>query len=911
MAVKSKRTKSVNKYSKPSSSSYKPKRRKKIKKKSSKDKKVIIEISLIAGIGASILLFISFFSRGGGGFLGRFFTSLLKGLFGFGGYIIPIVMVLLCLYILIGFKKKVNKYKIISCVILYFILIGMIHLFSFNEDAVYSTATEYIRNNYSAGTFNNGGLIGACVGDGFVKILGKIGTYIFFVVSTIILMILITGKSFFNLIDFIYDKITYVISGNGDYDDYDDYEDYDDYDDEVEYEQNYSKKGKKVSDYVDKYERQDKRKNIKAVKEEKLKKPLSNKITITENVDENNSKKGKIVTIDIKRDDSKKDKKKISLFMEEIDKKRNPVINDITDVKRDTPQFIRDINNIEKDDDINISDDDDYNDIEQTKKFEINTDKYIDEADRTLENVRTRANLKVIELNNIEEQEEEPVIFQAELKRPLINPISESTLKRSKYKFPKIDLLEKNPVMQTQSSKEEILKNSRILVNTLKSFGVEAKVNEISKGPTVTRYELTPGVGTRVNKISSLEDDIALSLAAKSIRIEAPIPGKKAVGIEIPNKEVLNVYLSEVIGDSLFQKFPSKLAFGLGKDIAGNVIVSDIAKMPHMLIAGATGSGKSVCINTLITSILYKANPDEVKLIMVDPKVVELSVYNGIPHLLIPVVTDPKKAAGALNWAVKEMMSRYSQIAAAGVRNLQGFNEILEENREEKLPQIVIIIDELADLMMVAKKEVEDSICRLAQLARAAGIHLIIATQRPSVDVITGLIKANIPSRIAFAVSSSIDSRTILDVGGAEKLLGKGDMLFKSVDMDKPLRVQGAFISDKEVENIVKFIKKDNKTEYDEEVIDKITASFSDISNSDSNIEKEDNLTDEAISFVVKKGKASVSMLQRQFRIGYNRAARIIEELEQRGIVGPEDGSKPRAVYMDKYELEEYFEEDD
>ncbi len=509
--------------------------------------------------------------------------------------------------------------------------------------------------------------------------------------------------------------------------------------------------------------------------------------------------------------------------------------------------------------------------------------------------------------------DEEPKILQAGKQVLMEKNLAQDDIPKKEYVFPPVSFLDKNPVVQSQSSREEILENSRILVKTLKSFNVDAKVNEISKGPTVTRYELSPGEGIKVSKILGLADNLAMSLAAKSIRIEAPIPGKAAVGIEIPNKEVTSVYLSEVIRDRNFQDFKSKLAFGLGKDITGNVIVADIAKMPHMLIAGRTGSGKSVCINTLITSILYKSSPDDVKLIMVDPKVVELSVYNGIPHLLIPVVTDPQKAAGALNWAVSEMMARYDLFAKTGSRNLKGYNSYCEENGIDKVPQIIIIIDELADLMMVASKDVEAAICRLAQLARAAGIHLIIATQRPSVDVITGLIKANIPSRIAFAVSSATDSRTILDMGGADKLLGMGDMLFKSVsiDSDKPLRIQGAFISDKEVERIVSFIKERNPVVYDESLIEKITSTTSsgEKGSSVDDSDEGDELIDEAIAFIVKKGSASGSMLQRRFKIGYNRAARIIEELEERGIVGPETGtSKPRAVLMDRYEYEDYME---
>ncbi len=522
-------------------------------------------------------------------------------------------------------------------------------------------------------------------------------------------------------------------------------------------------------------------------------------------------------------------------------------------------------------------------------------------------------NIQRVQRENIHsDKADEPQIFQAE-KQNLVNENqAEKEVPKKEYVFPPISYLEKNPVVPSQSSREEIIENSNILVRTLKSFNVDAKVIEISKGPTVTRYELSPAEGIKVSKILGLADNLAMSLAAKSIRIEAPIPGKAAVGIEIPNKEVTSVYLSEVICDPAFQNFKSKVAFGLGKDITGNVIVADIAKMPHMLIAGRTGSGKSVCINTLIASILYKSTPEEVKLIMVDPKVVELSIYNGIPHLLIPVVTEPEKAAGALNWAVSEMMNRYELFAKTNSRNLVGYNNYCVEHGLEKIPQIIIIIDELADLMMVASKEVEASICRLAQLARAAGIHLIIATQRPSVDVITGLIKANIPSRIAFAVSSATDSRTILDMGGAEKLLGMGDMLFKSVsvDSDKPVRIQGAFISDKDVERIVEFIKENNPFTYDESLIEKITSTTAGgKEDSDKGSDDSDELIDEAIEFVVRKGSASGSMLQRKFKIGYNRAARIMDELADRGIIGPETGnSKPRAVLMNRYEFEDYMQ---
>ncbi|MBR6383715.1 MAG: DNA translocase FtsK, partial [Lachnospiraceae bacterium] len=437
---------------------------------------------------------------------------------------------------------------------------------------------------------------------------------------------------------------------------------------------------------------------------------------------------------------------------------------------------------------------------------------------------------------------------------------------------------------------------------TLSTFGVEVSIDpdNCSKGPAVTRYELTPAPGVKVSRIVSLSDDIKLSLGAADIRIEAPIPGKSAVGIEVPNSESSAVPFRDLIESADFHNSKSNLAFAVGKDLSGQVVISDIAKMPHLLIAGATGSGKSVCINTIIMSILYKAHPEDVKLILIDPKVVELSVYNGIPHLLLPVVTDPKQASASLHWGVSEMEDRYKKFADAGVRDLKGYNEKAAEDPSiSKLPQVVIIVDELADLMMVAGKEVEESICRLAQLARAAGIHLIIATQRPSVDVITGLIKANMPSRIAFSVSSGIDSRTILDSNGAEKLLGKGDMLFFPQGMNKPSRVQGCFVSDNEVLDVVDFIKNQNIKGYDERIMETVknngvsgtvAAPGGDL----------DELFGQAGMFIIGKEKASIGALQRAFKIGFNRAARIMDQLEAKGVVGPEEGTKPRKILMDE-----------
>lgn len=489
------------------------------------------------------------------------------------------------------------------------------------------------------------------------------------------------------------------------------------------------------------------------------------------------------------------------------------------------------------------------------------------------------------------------------------------------YVFPPADLLTK-AANKAGDSRQHLQETAMKLQQTLKNFGVNVTITNISCGPAVTRYELQPEMGVKVSKIVNLADDIKLNLAAADIRIEAPIPGKAAIGIEVPNKENVMVSFRELVESEEFKKHPSKISFGVGKDIGGKVTVADIAKMPHLLIAGATGSGKSVCINTIIMSILYKANPKEVKLIMIDPKVVELSVYNGIPHLMIPVVTDPKKAAGALHWAVDEMTDRYQKFANASVRDLKGYNAKIEslptiegDPKPEKLPQIVIIVDELADLMMVSPGEVEESICRLAQLARACGIHLIIATQRPSVNVITGLIKANMPSRIAFAVTSGVDSRTILDVNGAEKLLGKGDMLFSPQGIPKPVRVQGAFVSDEEVSAVVGFIKEQNgQVTYSAEMEEKLSNMES--ANTTVAIDSSADAGDgrdvyfaDAARLLMEKEKGSIGMLQRYFKIGFNRAARIMDQLEEAGIVGPEEGTKPRRVLMSPEQFEQYEEE--
>lgn len=483
------------------------------------------------------------------------------------------------------------------------------------------------------------------------------------------------------------------------------------------------------------------------------------------------------------------------------------------------------------------------------------------------------------------------------------------TVEDENYEYPPVEILSKPAKKSIKGGAKALTDTATKLQKTLYSFGVSAKVENVSVGPAITRYELKPAEGVRVSKIANLADDIALNLAAETIRIEAPIPGKQAVGIEVPNKEKESVHLREVLESEEFKNNNSKLTVALGKDVAGNIQLADIAKMPHVLIAGSTGSGKSVCINTIITSIIYNAKPSEVKLVMVDPKVVELSVYNGIPHLLIPVVTDPKKAAGALAWAVQEMDDRYNKFASKGVRDLKGYNKAIEkEEGVGKLPQIVIIVDELADLMMVAAKDVEEAICRLAQKARAAGMHLVIATQRPSVDVITGLIKANVPSRIAFAVSSQVDSRTILDSVGAEKLLGKGDMLFFPAGAPKPIRVQGAFVSDDEVEKIVDFLKQNGTATYSEDILESIennNKTDKELAQEQQDDDEADPFLADAIQTVVETGQASTSFIQRRFKVGYARAGRIIDQMEERGIISGYQGSKPREVLMTLERLNE------
>jgi len=542
---------------------------------------------------------------------------------------------------------------------------------------------------------------------------------------------------------------------------------------------------------------------------------------------------------------------------------------------------------------------------ENSKKAEI-TQLKIDDVRKTgrhtvtsyekAEEIKNEAVEETVEIK--EKKENDKVKFQPkEITDDIINIAGAKT---DNYKLPSTSLLDAVP-QHVKGDKEDLRKDGEKLIETLNNFNIPCNILQINKGPTITRYEIQPAPGIKVSRITSLSNDIALALATSDIRMEAPIPGKSAIGIEVPNKNKTSVYLKSLIESKEYKSIGTSIPFALGKDIAGKSIVAEINKMPHLLIAGATGAGKSVCINTLIMSILFKAKPDEVKLILVDPKVVELSVYNGLPHLLIPVVTDPRKAANALNWAVSEMTNRYKVFAQNSVRDIATYNEKMIKEGNEKMPHIVIIIDELADLMTVASSEVEEYITRIAQLARACGMHLVIATQRPSVDVITGVIKANIPSRIAFAVSSQIDSRTILDAGGAEKLLGKGDMLYHPIGLPKPIRIQGTFISDDEIKRVVESIK----AQQIEIKIGKQNEIINEIEKTPSQDEDVDEFLEQAVDLVVNDGQASASYIQRKFKVGYARAARIIDQLEERGIIGPHEGSKPRKVLITKEELEE------
>lgn len=852
------------------------------------------EVASIFCIGISMLMIACLFLRDSVGVLGKYVSPLLTDLFGIGAVVLPVVLLVFSVQTLFDKKRTYFKYKLFFFLSFFIAFISLMHIMTCTYKFTDVSLQEYISHYFSQGSFKNGGLVGSLFGGVLYQLLGKIGSYIVLFVLAFALLIMATGKTVSDIIRYITDTLSSVKEDIDEYrnthfydgDDDDEYEYYEEDEPEQMYlpmdKMSQKKNGKKKKPKVIAFNLPD---------EEE---PYEESVDIASDVVNNGKNRYK------KKQESENVMPDLSDIIDRVGQERtreNTVTINIDDEDYDVP-----------------AEQEAEEDIRQTES-EDNSPPWENENESgviVLGNVSERnAPEKIVhkanETSDNNTENSEPKIIEAEKTRTIKN--LDTPYGKTPYKFPSTSILAKNPKKSGGSTRDEMLAKSKKLEETLSVFGVDAKVVNISRGPAVTRYELIPPKGITVNKITKLDKDIELALAAKSVRIEAPIPGTSKIGIELGNESVSPVYFSEVLLTDKFRDFKSKLAFGIGKDITGTVIVADIADMTHLLIAGATGAGKSVCINTLITSILYKATPEEVKLIMIDPKKVELNVYNGIPHLLIPVVSDVQKANGALNWAIREMMRRYDLLELKNVRNIVGYNKVAEES--ERLPYIVIIIDELADLMMTVGKEVEASIVRLTQLARAAGIHLVIATQRPDSNVVTGLIKANVPSRIAFKVSDGVNSKIILDSTGAEKLLGKGDMLLKTRAFDdKPLRIQGAFVTDEEVEKIVGSIKTD-ESHYDQSVIDEIERSVAEAttpenSSASSSGDDSDSIIDDVIKFVVFKKRASISAVQRKFGIGYNKAARIIDELEERGIVGPDlGGTKGREVYMDKYEWEE------
>ena len=845
------------------------------------------EIILLVILAAAVILLVSNF--GLGGIVGSAISQFFFGIMGVMAYVFPVFLFLGAAFLLSNRTNPLAYKKTVAAVIFFLVLCGFVQLLT--EGYVSSnTLMDYYRlcSDYHTG----GGMIGGALCISTTSAFGTVGAYVIIVLVLLVCLIIITQKSFFGFLNRIMDGIISLVKGG----------------------QKRFEDGRPERELKKELKSQQRQKAAEERRAERMKK-LEEALAAEELEEE----EGRKVTTPVKK------KKRAS-------RSEKDGFLEGTELAAGETKRHKNRENTEGD---TLTVDNRDAGEEMQLSFSIHRE----EPPAPMMENPSASRMREAQGNSEEMTETgatdmPPFSQEKAARQPSGNPKSskqeiesgivniqheinqqETTVKKE-YHFPPLKLLKRGSGKAQGDSDAYLRKTAQKLQEILYNFGVNATVTNVSCGPTVTRYELQPEMGVKVSKIVGLSDDIKLNLAAADIRIEAPIPGKAAVGIEVPNKENSPVMLRDLIQSSEFQNAKSKLSFAAGKDIAGKTVVADIAKMPHLLIAGATGSGKSVCINTLIISILYKATPDEVKLIMIDPKVVELSVYNGIPHLFIPVVTDPKKAAGALNWAVSEMSTRYNTFAEYGVRNLEEYNKKVEnmripegEERPEKMPQIVIIVDELADLMMVAPGEVEDAICRLAQLARAAGIHLVIATQRPSVNVITGLIKANMPSRIAFAVSSGVDSRTILDMNGAEKLLGKGDMLFYPQGYQKPARLQGAFVSDEEVSSIVEFLANKNPAaEYNSQIEQQVnTASLS--GGAMGGGEDRDVYFEEAGRFIIEKERASIGMLQRMFKIGFNRAARIMDQLCDAGVVGPEEGTKPRKVLMTMEEFQTYMEE--
>ena len=860
------------------------------------------EIIVFVILAACVILMASNF--GAGGFVGDAISNFCFGLMGLMAYLFPIVFFIGAAFILINKTNRLAYKKLAAAFVMFLFLCGAAQLLT---DGYMQSTTLMDYYALSADYKTGGGLIGGAICISITSAFGTVGGYVIIILAFVVCMIIITQHSLLDFVtllvikicDFVKDGRTRYVQG------------------QPEREMRREKRAR---------ERQLMREQRR---EEKIRR-LEDEIGDDEFSDDDDFL--------VDPSEAKKMKKggflegtKLTGYSEEKPKKKDKLLKKKTDTAKMTAKTEENIDDSGDTDNTNEeSADNTGKKQEETDgkyagtpmNFEIHraedtvTDTY--EADSEPQQEEEEELLPFPEEKVTRQPSKNPKSSEKEIQSGIVNIQHEITRQeaavKKEYKFPTLNLLKKGSNKSQGDSDAYLRKTAQKLQEVLHNFGVNVTVTNVSCGPTVTRYELQPEMGVKVSKIVGLADDIKLNLATPDIRIEAPIPGKAAVGIEVPNKENSTVMLRDLLQSEEFQKAKSKLSFAVGKDIAGKTVVADIARMPHLLIAGATGSGKSVCINTLIISILYKANPDEVKLIMIDPKVVELSVYNGIPHLFIPVVTDPKKAAGALNWAVQEMTNRYNTFAEYGVRNLNEYNKKAEQIREAggaeeepvKMPQIIIIVDELADLMMVAPGEVEDAICRLAQLARAAGIHLIIATQRPSVNVITGLIKANMPSRIAFSVSSGVDSRTILDMNGAEKLLGKGDMLFYPQGYQKPARLQGAFVSDDEVSAVVEFLADKNPgAQYNQQIEQQVNSPVTAVGTSG---DDRDVHFEEAGKFIIEKEKASIGMLQRMFKIGFNRAARIMDQLCDAGVVGPEEGTKPRKVLMSMEEFQDYLE---
>ncbi len=854
---------------------------------------------ILFSIACAIILILSNFNIAGT--LGRGIKWLMFGLFGVMEYVFPVLLAGSIIFLMVNRELlRVARIKTTAAYGLFIVLCAMVQCVYNNPDIADNSIGKIF--TYCADYKAGGGFFGAVLCKALSPI-GLIGTFVILMILAIICIVIITERSFISGLKKVGNGGQRLMKEAK--------EDYSAYKEHSAGRQN------DMSDDEYRKLREEERARARLKKIEKKEKQLAEKKAREEylaNARMNNVVRG--VTSDTLIKDTQEQAPDIDIHEIVVDTERNDKYSqdiyepDYNAHNEDTFELAYDDidnNDYYPDNESHVEDiqpdymSNDYmSDDEVTGAAPEDVTGYVESS---YEEETPYDNDEIFENDVTNEEHKEKTEKEPEQVKPVHKP-------KKVYKFPPVSLLKRNPGTAS-GGKSEYRVTAQRLQETLLTFGVKVTITDISCGPTVTRYELQPEQGVKVSKIVSLSDDIKLNLAAADIRIEAPIPGKAAIGIEVPNKEAGSVYFRELVESKEFKESQSAISFGVGKDIAGKTIIADIAKMPHMLIAGATGSGKSVCINTIIMSILYKAKPEDVRLIMVDPKVVELSVYNGIPHLLLPVVTDPKKAAGALNWAVNEMTDRYKKFAAMQVRNIKGYNDVVvKKNKEgidppmEKLPQIVIIIDELADLMMVAPGEVEDAICRLAQLARAAGIHMVIATQRPSVNVVTGLIKANIPSKIAFAVSSGIDSRVIIDMNGAEKLLGKGDMLYFPSNLPKPLRVQGAFVSDEEVENVVSFLKENaEEVSYDESIA-QATVSQESMSGSSKGDEERDSLFADAGRFVIENEKGSIGSLQRHFKIGFNRAGRIMDQLADAKVVGPELGTKPRKVEMTMEEFE-------